>query len=281
MKQYLELVDNVLKNGHLRPDRTGVGTISTFGHTMRFSLMDGFPLCTTKKVHFRSVIRELIWLISGSTNVNDLHPCKIWDEWADEDGELGPVYGAQWRDFGGRRGSYSDVGNLVHLERTHNGGVDQLANVIEQLRTNPFSRRHIVCAWNAYEAPFMALPPCHAMFQFFVHEVDGKKYLSCQLYQRSADIALGVPFNIASYAALTHMIAQQVDMIPFEFIHTLGDTHAYSNHLDGLREQLKRPLMDLPTLILKNPGSIDAYKLDDFELINYVHAPAIKFAIAV
>ena len=307
MEQYLELVDDVLKNGHSRSDRTGVGTISLFGRQLRFDLTKGFPLCTTKKVNFQSVIRELLWILSGSTNVTDLHPCKIWDAWANENGELGPVYGAQWRNFGGRKICHDEIGAYTHLEQSQYGGIDQIANVINSLKNEPFSRRHIVNAWSANELEYMALPPCHAMFQFFVHEmndynlsqpapmavlhelssnVEGvyshkKRYLSCQLYQRSADLALGVPFNIASYAALTHMIAQQVDMVPFEFIHAFGDVHVYSNHETGLREQLKRSPDKLPTFNLNYRENIDDYVLNDFALMNYVHAPAIDFCIAV
>jgi len=282
MKQYLELVEDVLENGHIRHDRTGVGTKACFGRQVRFDLRKGFPLCTTKKVRFKSVVRELLWLVSGSTNVKDLHSCKIWDAWADDNGDLGPVYGAQWR-------RWSAVPTSLSSESETRGGksapeatsVDQIQNAITGLRNNPWGRRHIVNAWNVGEISKMALPPCHMFFQFFVHENEGHKYLSCQMYQRSADLALGVPFNIASYAALTHMIAQQVGMIPFEFVHTFGDVHIYQNHEDGLREQLKRSLGKLPTLNLNNPGSIDGYQLSDFKLENYVYAPAIKFPIAV
>jgi len=272
MKQYLELVEDVLTNGHVRCDRTGVGTKACFGRQIRFDLTRGFPLITTKRVYFKSVIRELLWLLSGSTNVNDLHPCKIWDMWADDNGDLGPVYGQQWRKWSLKE---------LSTHETNRVNIDQIQNVITSLRNNPWSRRHIVSAWNVGEISDMALPPCHVLFQFFVHEDDDQQYLSCQMYQRSADLALGVPFNIASYAALMHMIAQQVNMIPLEFIHTFGDVHIYSNHETGLREQLKRTPRKLPLLNLNDSGSIDGYKLDDFKLINYNHEPIIKFPIAV
>lgn len=276
MQSYLELVEDVLENGVVRHDRTGVGTKASFGRQLRFDLRAGFPICTTKKVRYKSVVRELLWLLSGSTNVKDLHPCKIWDAWADENGDLGPVYGAQWRNFGGR--SVLDPGQV---QDSQTQGIDQISGVIRSLKEHPYSRRHIVSAWNPVDLEEMALPPCHAFFQFFVHEDNGQKYLSCQLYQRSADLALGVPFNIASYATLTHMIAQQAGMVPYEFVHTFGDVHIYLNHVDGLREQLERQPRKLPTLNLKKRESIDSYELSDFKLENYDFAPAINFPIAV
>ena len=264
MKTYLDLLRNVLDHGTYRDDRTGTGTYSIFGAQARFSLTPEFPLLTTKKLHLRSIIHELLWFIGGDTNIEYLKANKvsIWDEWADENGDLGRVYGAQWRDWAAPGG-----------ER-----VDQLADVIEAIQHNPDSRRHIVCAWNPGEVQHMALPPCHALFQFYV--ANGE--LSCQLYQRSADIFLGVPFNIASYALLTMMVAQVCGLQPREFIHTFGDLHLYANHLDQAREQLSREPRPLPQMKI-NPGvkKIDGFRYEDFDLQNYHPHPAIKAPIAV
>lgn len=264
MQQYLDLMSHVLTKGTRKSDRTGTGTLSTFGYQMRFDLAEGFPLVTTKKIYTKSVVAELLWFLEGSTNVRPLQEqgCSIWDEWADEDGELGPVYGHQWR-------SWPTPGG---------GQIDQIANVVESLRTNPDSRRHIVSAWNVAEVDKMALPPCHTMFQFYVAD----ETLSCQLYQRSADIFLGVPFNIASYALLTSMMAQVVGLQPGEFVHTLGDAHLYLNHIEQAKTQLERNPLDLPELRL-NPEitSIDGFSSLDIEFVNYKHHPAIKAPIAV
>ena len=264
MKQYLDLLQEIMDKGVVRSDRTGTGTKSIFGPQMRFNLQEGFPLLTTKKVPLRSIIHELLWFISGDTNIAYLHDNKvtIWDEWADENGDLGPVYGKQWRSW-----------------QTPDGRViDQLSEVIETIKKNPDSRRMIVCAWNPSDVDKMALPPCHCFFQFYV--ADGK--LSCQLYQRSADTFLGVPFNIASYALLTMMIAQVCGLEPGEFIHTTGDTHIYLNHFDQVREQLSREPRPLPTMKL-NPDvkSIFDFKYEDFELVGYDPWPAIKAPVAV
>ncbi len=264
MKQYLDLMQRVLDEGVTKTDRTGTGTISVFGHQMRFNLAEGFPLLTTKKLHTRSIFGELLWFLRGSTNVAWLHEnnISIWDEWAGPDGELGPIYGYQWRSW-----------------PTPDGGhVDQIKAVIESIRTNPDSRRHIVSAWNVGQLSEMALPPCHAFFQFYV--ADGK--LSCQLYQRSADVFLGVPFNIASYALLTHLIAQLTGLEVGEFVHTLGDTHLYLNHLDQARLQLTREPRPLPKLVL-NPAirDIDSIELSDIEVVGYDPHPGIKAPISV
>ena len=264
MRQYLELLQKIMDTGVVKHDRTGVGTKSIFGHQMRFDLSEGFPLLTTKKVHLKSIIYELLWFISGDTNVRRLqeHNVTIWDEWADENGELGPVYGHQWRSWPAPDG------------RT----IDQLSDVVRTIRENPDSRRMIVTAWNPGEIDRMALPPCHCLFQFYVAE--GK--LSCQLYQRSADTFLGVPFNIASYALLTMMIAQCCGLVPGEFIHTTGDTHIYLNHFDQVREQLSREPRRLPVMRL-NPEvkSVFDFRYEDFALEGYGPYPAIKAPVAV
>ena len=265
MEQYLDLVRRVLEEGEPRPDRTGVGTRSLFGHQMRFDLADGFPLLTNRKIHLRSIVHELLWFIRGETNIRYLHEnnVTIWDEWANADGELGPVYGKQWRRWEGPSGSV----------------VDQLGSVIEQIKRDPHSRRLIVNAWNVADIPKMALAPCHVMFQFYV---TGSGRLSCQLYQRSADLFLGVPFNIASYALLTHMIAQATDLKPGEFIHTLGDAHLYENHLEQARELLSRPSRKLPRLSL-NPAirDINDFTFEDIEVKEYDPHPPIKAPVAV
>ena len=264
MKQYLDLMQKVLDEGQEKSDRTGTGTLSIFGHQMKFDLSKGFPLVTTKKVHLKSIIHELIWFLQGSTNISYLkeNGVSIWDEWADENGDLGPVYGAQWR-------SWPD-GN--------NGTIDQIENLINGINNNPDSRRHIVSAWNPALVDEMALPPCHSLFQFYV--ANGE--LSCQLYQRSADIFLGVPFNIASYALLTHMIAQVCNLKAGKFVHTLGDAHLYVNHLEQAKLQLSREVMGLPELKLNsNVDSIFDFKFEDIDIINYESHPAISAPIAV
>ena len=282
MRTYLDLLQHVLDHGVDKPDRTGTGTRSVFGYQMRFNLDPesnsggggGFPCLTTKKLHLRSIIHELLWFLQGDTNVKYLQDngVSIWNEWADPDtGELGPVYGKQWRSF--------------PKPGTNSEGVDQIANVLDSLQNNPDSRRHVVCAWNPGQLDAMALPPCHCLFQFYVapgSDDDPRGKLSCQLYQRSADIFLGVPFNIASYALLTMMIAQVCDLAPGEFVHTLGDAHLYANHFDQAREQLSRTPRTLPTMKL-NPEVKDlfAFTYDDFTLENYDPHPTIKAPIAV
>jgi thymidylate synthase len=264
VKQYLELMQKILDEGSEKSDRTGTGTVSLFGHQMRFSLEDGFPLVTTKKLHLRSIIYELLWFLKGDTNVGYLHDhnVTIWDEWADENGDLGPVYGHQWRSWQAADGRV----------------VDQISQAVDQIRNNPDSRRIIVSAWNAGEIDKMALAPCHALFQFYV--VNEK--LSCQLYQRSCDVFLGVPFNIASYALLTHMMAQQCDLGVGDFVWTGGDVHLYLNHLEQARLQLSRQPKTLPQLEIKRrPPSIFDYEFEDFEIINYDPYPAIKAPVAV
>ncbi|MBN9425947.1 MAG: thymidylate synthase [Burkholderiales bacterium] len=264
MKQYLELMRHTLERGAAKADRTGTGTRSVFGWQMRFDLNEGFPLVTTKKLHLRSIIHELLWFLQGATNVAYLREngVSIWDEWADADGELGPIYGYQWRSW-----------------PTPDGGhIDQISDVIERLRRDPDSRRLIVSAWNVADLPKMALAPCHAFFQFYV--ADGR--LSCQMYQRSADIFLGVPFNVASYALLTHMVAQQCDLDVGDFIWTGGDCHLYLNHLDQAREQLSRTPHPLPRLkLLRRPASIFEYRYEDFEIEGYTSHPHIKAPVAI
>lgn len=264
MKQYLDLMQEVLEKGTRKDDRTGTGTISLFGYQMRFDLNEGFPLVTTKKLHLRSIIHELLWFLKGESNIAYLkeNNVSIWNEWADKDGNLGPVYGVQWRSWAGANGK----------------SIDQIKQVIDQIKKNPDSRRLIVSAWNVADIDNMALPPCHAFFQFYV--ADGK--LSCQLYQRSADIFLGVPFNIASYALLTLMVAQVTGLKPGEFIHTLGDAHLYLNHLDQAKLQLSRSPKPLPTMkINPNVKSIFDFKFEDFNLENYDPHPHIKADVAV
>jgi len=264
MQQYLDLLDHIQKNGYRKEDRTGTGTLSVFGHQMRFCLSDGFPMLTTKKLHLKSIIHELLWFLSGDTNITYLkeNGVRIWDEWADENGDLGPVYGHQWRSWptpDGRK-------------------IDQISVLLEQLKNNPSSRRHIVSAWNVADVENMALPPCHCLFQFYV--ADGK--LSCQLYQRSADVFLGVPFNIASYALLTMMMAQVLDLEPGDFVHTFGDVHLYLNHVDQANEQLSRQPKSLPRIDI-NPEITDlfSFSFDDFSLNAYDPHPHIKAMVAV
>jgi thymidylate synthase len=264
MKQYLQLLRDIRNGGARKGDRTGTGTLSVFGRQLRFDLAEGFPLVTTKKIHLRSIIYELLWFLRGDTNVAWLreHGVTIWDEWADDRGELGPVYGKQWRAWPAPDGS----------------SVDQIAQVVQQLRGNPDSRRIMVSAWNVGELERMALMPCHALFQFYV--ADSK--LSCQLYQRSADVFLGVPFNIASYALLVQMLAQQCDLAPGDFVWTGGDCHLYLNHLEQADLQLSREPYPLPRLVLgRRPPSIFDYQYEDFEFVNYQHHPAIKAPVAI
>lgn len=264
MHQYLDLLQHILDNGVEKGDRTGTGTLSVFGYQMRFDLKQGFPLLTTKKLHLKSIIYELLWFLNGETNIKYLqdHGVHIWDEWADENGELGPVYGSQWRSWPAAGGDT----------------IDQLAWVINQIKTNPNSRRHIVTAWNPVEIDRMALPPCHTLFQFYV----ANGVLSCQLYQRSADLFLGVPFNIASYSLLTLMVAQVCDLEIGDFVHSFGDVHLYLNHIDQAKLQLSRQPYPLPQMRI-NPeiSSIDGFDYDDFELLNYQSHPGIKADISV
>ncbi len=264
MRQYLDLVQRILDDGVPKDDRTGTGTLSVFGHQMRFDLAAGFPLVTTKKIHIRSVVAELIWFLRGETNVKWLqeHGVTIWDEWADDNGDLGPIYGHQWRSWPTPEG----------------GHIDQLRRIVDQIQTDPDSRRHVVSAWNVADLDRMALTPCHALFQFYVAE--GR--LSCQLYQRSGDVFLGVPFNIASYALLTHMVAQGTGLAPGEFVHTLGDAHLYRNHLEQAREQVGRTPRELPRLWL-DPScrDIDEFAIESVRVVGYDPHPAIKAPIAV
>jgi thymidylate synthase len=264
MKQYHELLKTILEKGHRKNDRTGTGTLSIFGYQMRFNLQEGFPLVTTKKIHLKSVIHELLWFLKGDTNIKYLkeNGVSIWDEWADENGNLGPIYGYQWRSWPAPNGEH----------------IDQISWVINEIKNNPDSRRLLVSAWNVADIPRMKLPPCHAFFQFYVHD----KKLSCQLYQRSADVFLGVPFNIASYALLTMMIAQVCELEPYEFIHTFGDAHLYLNHLEQAQLQLQRTPYPLPQMKL-NPKikNIFDFKYEDFELVGYISHPHIKAEVAV
>ena len=264
MKQYLELLNHVLTHGVEQQDRTGIGTLSVFGYQMRFDLAQGFPLLTTKKLHTKSIIHELLWFIRGETNIKSLQDVgvSIWNEWADEQGNLGPVYGAQWRAWPTASGET----------------VDQLSRLIEQIKQNPYSRRHIISAWNVGEIEKMALPPCHTMFQFYV----AKEKLSCQLYQRSADVFLGVPFNIASYALLLIMVAHVTDLEVGEFVHTFGDVHLYTNHMEQARMQLQREPLPMPTLDVKRQvNSIFDFVYEDFELKNYQSHPHIAAPVAI
>lgn len=265
MQQYLDLLNHILENGDAKGDRTGTGTLSCFGYQMRFDLNEGFPVLTTKKLHLRSIIHELLWFLQGDTNIKYLkeNKVRIWDEWADDNGDLGPVYGHQWRSWPARDG----------------GTIDQITKLVDGLKNNPNSRRHLVCAWNVADVDNMALPPCHCLFQFYVSS-DGK--LSCQLYQRSADTFLGVPFNIASYALLTMMLAQVCDLKLGEFVHTFGDVHLYNNHLEQARLQLQRTPCKLPTMNI-NPEvkNIFDFKYEDFELVDYVAQPHIKAEVSV
>jgi len=264
MQQYLAMMRHIRESGNRKEDRTGTGTLSVFGQQMRFDLGHGFPLVTTKKLHIRSIIHELLWFLSGDSNIRYLQEngVRIWDEWADDNGDLGPVYGVQWR----------------HWRTAGGETIDQIADVVTQLRENPDSRRILVCSWNVADIPRMALPPCHCLFQFYV--ADGK--LSCQLYQRSADVFLGVPFNIASYALLTHMMAQQAGLKVGDFIWTGGDCHLYLNHLEQADEQLSRETLPLPRLAInRKAASIFDYRYEDFEILNYESHPHIKAAVAV
>lgn len=262
MKQYLSLVQEILENGEKKEDRTGTGTISIFGAQRKYDLREGFPILTTKKVLFKGLLYELLWFLRGATNINDdlTQHTPIWDAWADENGDLGPIYGKQWRSW----------------ESTDGRTIDQIANALDMIRNNPDSRRIIVNAWNVGDLDKMALPPCHLLFQFYV--VNGR--LDCQLYQRSADVALGVPFNIASYATLMHMIANETGLTPGIFTHTMGDAHIYLNHVEGLKEQLKRTPKKLPKLEITDKP-MDQLKFEDFKLIGYEHDPFIKFKVAV
>jgi thymidylate synthase len=264
MNQYHDLLERILSDGAEKTDRTGTGTLSVFGHQMRFNLASGFPMLTTKKLHLKSIVHELLWFLAGDTNIKYLNDngVRIWDEWADENGNLGPVYGSQWRSWPAQDG----------------GTIDQISNLIEMIRKNPDSRRLIVSAWNPAEVDKMALPPCHCLFQFYV----AKGKLSCQLYQRSADVFLGVPFNIASYALLTMMVAQVTGLKPGDFVHSLGDAHLYSNHLEQARLQLTRPTRPLPTMKI-NPDVKDifSFRYEDFTLENYDPHPHIKAEVAV
>ncbi len=259
MRPYLDLLRHVLEHGERRTDRTGTGTLSVFGAQTRYDLRDGFPLVTTKKVLFGAVVRELVWFLRGSTNINDdlAEHTPIWNAWADERGELGPIYGAQWRTWGGR-------------------GIDQIQQAIDTIKRDPMSRRIIVSAWNVEDLPKMRLPPCHAFFQFYVQD----HFLDCQLYQRSADLALGIPFNIASYALLMSMIAQECKLAPRHFVHTLGDAHIYANHVEGVKIQLSREPLPLPRLVLADKPVL-AMRYEDIVLEGYQHHPFIKFPVAV
>lgn len=292
MRQYLDLMRDAFENGVDRSDRTGTGTRSVFGRQMRFNLSEGFPLLTTKKVYWKGVVYELLWFLKGDTNIKYLqdHNVHIWDEWADENGDLGPVYGSQWRNFGadGLKYSHVQITRLTpdgkpFLMKENKGqvrgsqGVDQIADVVKSIKENPDSRRHLVVAWNPIELPLMALPPCHCLFQFYV--ASGK--LSCQLYQRSCDVFLGLPFNIASYSLLTHMIAKSCDLDVGEFVWTGGDIHIYHNHFEQVDKQLSRFPGELPTLRIKDKKEIFDYDFDDFELVGYNPQARITAPIAV
>lgn len=279
MQQYLDTLQHILVNGQPSADRTGTGTQSVFGYQNRYDISKSFPLMTTKKVHWKSLVHELLWFLQGSTNIKYLQDngVRIWNDWADENGDLGPVYGKQWRSW------QTDV-KKVWTDCIDYNEVDQIAQVIESIKNNPWSRRHIVCAWNVADVPNMALPPCHLLFQFNVRP-DARglpAFLDCQLYQRSADVFLGVPFNIASYALLTYMIAHVCGLEPGEFVHTFGDLHIYDNHVDQVKEQLSRTPKELPTLIInRRVKSIDDFKFEDFTLEGYNPDPVIKAPIAV
>jgi len=309
-RQYQEIADHIIHNGSAKTDRTGTGTASIFGHQLRFNLQEGFPILTSKRVHFKSVIGELLWFLSGSTSATELQEkfgVTIWNEWKDEFGGLGPVYGKQWVDWGG----YAICSGKVI--KGHNDGINQIQGVIDTLKSDPDSRRMVVSAWNVSDLKDMALQPCHMMFQFYSRELtlsdrtklvgasinknplyfedfdhgDFDMYgypsrtLSCHMYQRSCDVALGLPFNIASYAALTHMVAQQVNMIPDELIMSFGDIHVYNNHIHGLRNQLLQPVYTLPKLEIQKANDIFSYNMEDFKLINYKHSPKVKYEVAV
>lgn len=267
MREYHNLIQHILENGEEKSDRTGTGTLSTFGTQSRYDLRDGFPLVTTKKVYFDSMLKELLWFIRGATNINDNLNTKIWDAWADADGNLGPIYGYQWRFWE----KYDD--NNGTIKKSH---VDQINQLIEGIKQNPQSRRHIVTAWNVADIDRMALPPCHTFFQCYV----SNDYLDLQLYQRSADVAVGVPFNIASYSLLLMMLAKECELTPRYFIHTIGDAHIYKNHLDGVKEQLKRTPKARPQVEIANKGFFDL-TFNDFKLTNYIHDEFIKFEVAV
>jgi thymidylate synthase len=277
MKTYHDLLSHILEFGHRKEDRTGTGTLSVFGYQMRFALNEGFPLLTTKKVHVKSIVHELLWFLKGDTNINYLkeNGVSIWDEWADADGNLGPVYGHQWRNFGARKSGETWCGTTLSQDLP---GVDQISDVLKQIKNNPDSRRLIVSAWNPVDVPKMALPPCHSMFQFYV----AGGALSCQLYQRSADVFLGVPFNIASYALLTQMIAQVCNLKVGDFVHTLGDAHLYTNHIEQARLQLSRDFRALPKLVL-NPNVTDlfSFKYEDIVFDGYDPHPGIKAPVAI
>jgi thymidylate synthase len=282
MRAYLDLLANVLEHGERRTDRTGTGTVSMFGAQTRYDLRDGFPLVTTKKVLFPAVVRELLWFLRGSTNINDdlTQHTPIWDAWADERGELGPIYGYQWRNWGGTGPVDAGwaAGSVTSPDGLGRRGIDQIQQAIDTIKKDPTSRRIIVSAWNVADIPKMRLPPCHAFFQFYVEPED--RWLDCQLYQRSADLALGVPFNIASYALLTAMIAQECELRPRHFVHTLGDAHIYLNHVEGVQLQLSRAPLPPPRLVLAPKKTLDlAY--DDIRLEGYQHHPFIKFPVAV
>ncbi len=268
MREYLKLIEHILSEGEEKSDRTGTGTISTFGTQSRYDCREGFPLVTTKKVYFDSMLRELLWFIRGATNINDNLNTKIWDAWADKDGNLGPIYGYQWRYW--EKYDQSENGDV---KKSH---IDQLSQLISGLKTDPQSRRHIVTAWNVADISRMALPPCHTFFQCYV----SNNHLDLQLYQRSADVAVGVPFNIASYSLLLMMLAQECNLIPRYFIHTIGDAHLYLNHLEGVKEQLKRTPKSRPQVQINNKGFFDL-EFNDFTLLNYEHDSFIKFEVAV